>query len=100
MIFSHSFDIVSMPYKKQKFDLRQESLVNSKIFNGIGEEKKETKTETGIEEEEQSENNVNNGNQIDSEEYKDWKKELKEKEAALSLRFKEVLKSYKPSILV
>jgi len=86
-----------MPYKKQKFDLRQEKLVNSRIFNGI--EKKEVKTETGIEEE-QSENNVNNGNQIDSEEYKDWRKNLKEKEAALALRFKEVLKSYKPSILV
>ena len=87
-----------MPYKKQKFDLRQKELINSKIFNGLGE-KKETKTETGIEEE-QSENNVNAGNQVESEEYKDWRKELKEKEAALALRFKEVLKSYKPSILV
>jgi len=90
---------ISMPYKKQKFDFRQKELLDSKIFNGI-EVNKELKTETGIEEEEpQQENNAQAGN-IDSKEYAEWRKELKEKEQALALRFKEVLKGYKPSILV
>jgi len=90
---------ISMPYKKQKFDFRQKELLDSKIFNGIGDNK-ELKTEAGIEEEEpQQENNAQAGN-LDSKEYTEWRKELKEKEQALALRFKEVLKGYKPSILV
>jgi hypothetical protein len=73
-----------MNYKKTKFCIRKREILNSTLFNVIYK----TKVDPPVKPENQPENDP------------EWKKKLKIKENILSLHFKEVLKMYKPKILI
>jgi hypothetical protein len=75
-----------MKYKKKKFDFRTNDLLNSKVFE--------------IHMKDENPFPIFFQNQTTDNNDGEWRKRLKIKENILALHFREILKNYKPSILI